>query len=211
MGYYFEIEMLNAGGNLFARRWPAIERAESRRTKRASKMAALRPTLQSLEAEYLAICAKLNARHRFTATIRTWHEKAYAAKILRSTKLRFLTSVWVGNFNLDILFPQLRTAFEINGRVHDLAPKALKDTHKANFLHGLEIALKVYENDDLYSPTIQSEIKKLHTLPRLDHRARVRLMRKIYLVTIAYHASDETLHRLFGDLPPTPHMRANCR
>jgi uncharacterized HAD superfamily protein len=134
------------------------------------------------------------------------------------TNLKFYKSMWIGNRNIDLFCPAvgslypikrkgkkiskvLRTrgiAIEVNGQVHNREFKMKKDDNRDEFLKKISIGVYVIENEDIYSNHVQDKLEKLNQMSRLDHRARQRILRKIYVVTIAFHASNEILGELYG-------------
>lgn len=59
-----------------------------------------------------------------------------------------------------------------------------RDTGKYEFLHKLRIGTYTVENHDLNKNSFLSFLRFLYKCPRLDHRARQRLFRNIYIQTI---------------------------
>ncbi len=176
-----------------------------------------RPTQELLKQQYDALQVQVNRQYP-DAAIRTVAERAVLDKVRCATNLLFYKSIWIGNRNVDLFCPAIgslhppvlkgqkiaRTSamrglvIEIDGTIHDRELKMKKDTSKYKLLHELGIGLTVIHNDSINEVGVNNLIKGLMQRPRLDSRARRRILRKIYVATLAYHASDKVLVSLYG-------------
>jgi hypothetical protein len=169
-----------------------------------------------LSLAYRELTEALNAKYPEQAkTTRT--EDEFAILLRESTKLEFERSFWIGNLNLDFFFAAIRSskhsdlerlseialspieldqisertftgmAIEIDGDIHNKYFKLMKDQNKYEVLHRLSISLVCIENQDLNHPTVTTLLESLSGFKRLDHRAKSRLLRNIYLFTIIRH------------------------
>lgn len=156
-----------------------------------------------LEKAYIDLCELLGTVYTPTMS-RTFSEDKVFELIRQSTKLEVLRSAWIGNANIDLFLPSVRAntdlngpsskaqgfrglAIEIDGKIHENYVKILKDQKKYASLHELCISTISIENHDRKSPVVLDLIKNLKNLKRLDHRAKSRLKRDIYLGTIIAH------------------------
>lgn len=176
-----------------------------------------RPATKALGDGFSLLSRQLNDLHPEWAN-RTPTERAVLEAITRATGLQFMVSLWIANRNIDLFCPAIGSlyqycqkgqkidhtprmrglAIEVDGKVHDRELKMKKDNSKLDLLSELGIGCIVIENLDIHSPTVQQLIQNLKNTPRLDTRARERLMRRIYVATLAYHASDEVMASLYG-------------
>jgi very-short-patch-repair endonuclease len=151
-------------------------------------------------------------------SLRTHAEKAVLETITRSTGLQFQRALWIVNRNIDMVCTSIgqlhqycqkgqkidRTsvmrglAIEVDGKVHDRETKMKKDNSKLDMLRELGIGCASIENADIHAPIVQNLIRSLKNMPRLPYRSQLRLKRKIYIATLAYHASDEVMASLYG-------------
>jgi very-short-patch-repair endonuclease len=142
----------------------------------------------------------LSPRHRLTF-LRTGEEMLFANLLkAEGVKLEYAPSLLIGPFVLDFYFPALKIAFEIDGQIHDQEPKSRVDMKKLELLGRFGIALSSIENFDLINrnPTVMAIIRKLASVPRLDSRARQRLLKLIFIATILYWRGESPLIRLRG-------------
>ncbi len=142
-------------------------------------------------------------KRRFpAASARTPHELRAMAILRDNTSLEILQSVWIGNGCVDLFLPAVGgklhkkprmrgLAIEINGPVHDFEPKMNRDTHKRDVLAELGIGTKSIGNNELRLAQTIDELIEIVSAPRLDSRARRRLWRDIYIVTLIHHGSIE--------------------
>lgn len=176
-----------------------------------------RPSLECLERAYLDLKKRLNLQNR-NASLRTHAENTVLDIIQQSTSLRFYRSMWIGNQNVDLFCPAIGTlhppvrkgqkivrkramrgvAVEVDGPIHDSELKMRKDTSKYKLLDELDIGLFVVHNVSVDDSRVKGLLRLLKRTPRLPFRTKRRLMRNIYVVTLAYHASDETMIGLYG-------------
>jgi len=184
---------------------------------KAGRSNKFRPTNESLRRAYELLACDLNREH-LECTLRTNAEIAVLKAIESSTGLNFYKSMWIVNRNIDLFCPTIgrlyeypkkgqkiyRTqimrglAIEVDGTIHNRELKMKKDNNKLDHLQALGIGCMNIENMDVHSSAIRNTIKQLKTIPRLDSRAKKRLLRKIYVATLAYHASDEVMVSLYG-------------
>jgi very-short-patch-repair endonuclease len=170
------------------------------------------PSFAELKAVYALVVKRLNFQY-FEARVKTEAEHKFAAEVRKATRLKFATSVWIGNRNVDFLFANIGfgktpddikrgqgLVIEIDGEIHKNPIKMKKDEHKADLLHRLGIALTSVLNENLNHASVRAIIESLKLFHRLDTRGRMRVWKRIYLETIAHHASDSEFERLFGAL-----------
>lgn len=151
-----------------------------------------------LERMYMLLCEFIQIEH-FPKMTQTYAEDKIYSMILKSTKLEVHRSIWIGNMNVDLFIPSVKStssetgrgirglAIEIDGPIHDVAFKMKKDQKKYETLHSLSIATVCIENSDRNSETVRTLISSIKTLSRMDSRARKRLMRNIYIATFLAH------------------------
>lgn len=151
---------------------------------------------------YKELSTALNLKYA-AQTTRTPFEDQFVNLLKQSTKLKFYRSFWIQNFNIDVFIPAIKAeagttlvaslgfkgmAIEIDGEIHQQYFKLKQDQTKYAALHELLICTAAIENQDINSHTVQSFLKDLSKMKRLDHRAKSRLMRNIYLLTIIRHS-----------------------
>lgn len=181
------------------------------------KRVLIKPSLELLRQEYGALQRALNRRFPECA-VRTPAEQVISNAIGRVTNLQFFKSLWIVNRNVDLFCPavgQLHSpivkgekivrkpimrgwVIEVDGSIHNYELKMRKDSAKIDLLATLGISVSTIENHDL-ERSIRRLIEYLQQLPRLDSRARNRLWGKIYTATLAYHADNKVMARLYGD------------
>ena len=127
---------------------------------------------------------------RFEPTA-TFSEIQFYQIIASITKMRFMSSVWIGQRNVDILFPQLKTpngkagiAIEVNGDIHERIFKMSKDNHLREILAMLGILTLTVENHSLTNQTTKNLITSLKGLKRISSREEKRFIRGIALFTV---------------------------
>lgn len=149
---------------------------------------------EELESTYFLIRDLLD-QHRKQAITKTVHEKICKKAIYTATKTTFLTSMWIGRSNFDFFFPYLAgeigkkdrmrgLAIEVDGEVHDLEAKMKKDTNKADALMSIGIGVVHIENCDLNSLPWRNLLNEIKHIPKLDFRAKRRLLANVYAYTI---------------------------
>src|SRR5690606_27022447 len=101
--------------------------------------------------------------------------------------------------NIDLFFPQLRLAVEINGDIHNNEIKMRKDELKDTTLQALKIRVANVENGDVNKLTYEiidriksQDIKPIGTLNTK------RLWNRVFIVTLARHYSLTELSNIFG-------------
>lgn len=181
------------------------------------EMQVVRPSFESLAIKYDELQKQLNVQYPRAAE-KTFHERALYDIIKRSTNLSFYRSVWIANRNVDMFCPAIGSlhcpvvkghkivreramrglVVEVDGPIHDSELKMRKDTSKYSLLHALDIGCCVVQNNQTNDSGIKSLLRQLRNTPRLDSRARRRLLRKIYIATIAYHANDGDFAGMYG-------------
>lgn len=150
-----------------------------------------------LEKEYFELCDRLN-KEEPEASFKTIYENVFSRKLVKITKLEYRRSFWIGRYNADFFFPTLKLVFEIDGKEHDRESKGNQDHSKIRFFQKLGIVVSSIENHDFNEKTVKGILYGIDSIPRLDTRGRQRLLRNIYLITLAYHLSDKELIKAFG-------------
>ncbi len=176
-----------------------------------------RPPFEDLQREYHRLQRMLNARYP-EASEKTPAEREVYRILQQSTNLSFYQSVWIANRNVDLFCPAIGVlhqpvlkgqkiarknamrglVVEVDGPIHDSELKMRKDTSKYKMLQDLGIGHYPVVNSSLQDSGVRNLIRRLKETTRLDSRARRRLLRKIYIATLAYHASDEVMVGLYG-------------
>lgn len=168
-------------------------------------------SLKKLQEVYLELCVDLNTRFP-QQILRTRSELRCWKKIQSSTKLSVYKSMWIGNYCIDIFVLGVRgdynlanhffrgLAIEVDGSIHDEEFKMRKDHSKQAFLQKLKIPLYSIKNEDLNNASFNALLMKISKLKHSDNRARKRLLRNIYLVTILSHLPDNKLEEEFGSM-----------
>ncbi len=151
-------------------------------------------TLDNLQIAYDHFTNKLaiSNKEKNLETTKTIHEIRAKKLIEQNFKFKFFTSFWIGNFNIDLFFPQLRLAIEIDGDIHNQQAKMNKDNYKEYVLHQkFKIIILRLKNDEVVTKLIPilEEIKS-NPIHLLSSKAKKRLMRNIYIFTIATIAHD---------------------
>lgn len=166
---------------------------------------------QTLKDDYESIVKDLT--HKKTPEcISTPAEQKFFEKFKELWKVKLYRQVWVGNIAVDFFtpafgvlrkqqqrgYPLKGIGFEIDGPIHNLESKAKKDLHKEKSLNDLGILVWRFTNDNVYAGiNILCREKVLQEFGILCSRARARLWQRIYLTTILYHGSVETLQMYF--------------
>lgn len=157
---------------------------------------------EDIERTYIALVQRLN-KGLPKETTKTLKEDLVHGLILKATKMKVLRSIWIKKRNIDLFIPGIYgsskiigtssfkgLAIEVDGEVHNLQAKMNRDNSKYVQLHQLGIALYTIENQDLHQPSFKAFLNHLPGLPQLDTRGRKRVMRNIYLSTLAAHQKD---------------------
>ncbi|KHD87422.1 MAG: hypothetical protein OM95_14660 [Bdellovibrio sp. ArHS] len=156
--------------------------------------------------KYEALNAQLNESFTEQSTP-TSSERILRNKLHAVSKCEFLPSIWIGRKNVDLFAPTLSgfnrqlesfcgVAIEVDGPIHDLWPKALKDNHKEELLHWMNILTLRVKNADIAADRLKFLNTRYYFRPT-DTRAKRRIWLKIYLVTIFLNASDQDIESLF--------------
>jgi len=154
--------------------------------------------LRDLKRYYDQVCEKLDKdeKEKYRQSSRTLKEEEVFKKIKESTKLSVLRSVWIGKRNVDFFIPYLSgkkeygirgytgLVIEVNGDYHYHYGKMKKDNAIYEDLHSLNIGLYILENANINQYHFRNLLNQLHRLPKIDYRAKCRLMRNLYLKTI---------------------------
>ncbi len=152
----------------------------------------------SLNKTYWALSGVLNKKHALEAQ-KTSSERGMADKIRHYTRTKFYQSIWISNHNIDLFFPQLRLAIEINGGIHNNEIKMRKGELKDATLQTLKIRVANIDNEDTNKLTYEIidhiKAKNIKPIGTLNIR---RLWRKIFTVTLARHYSITELSNIFG-------------
>lgn len=171
---------------------------------------------KTLEKAYFKICKSLNAVFKESKT--TYAEIQFCKKLKSKTRLKFFTSFWIINRNVDFFFPSMGTlyprftkgskilkqrhmrglAIEVDGDVHNLEVKIKKDENRDELLNKLCIGVTTVKNEDLAIKQINQFISGIRTQDILCTRSKRRIMSKIYFLTIVYHATDSEMQTLFN-------------
>ena len=143
---------------------------------------------------YREIVSKLNQRYSSEKVI-TGYESQFAGLIKNYTKLQFYQSTWIGSRCVDIFIPSIAgdqnngrrmkgLVIEINGPIHDEYKKMNRDENLGDYLSRLGIGVISIENYDLRHPILTSLLESISALNKIDHRARQRVWRNIYIETL---------------------------
>ena len=151
-----------------------------------------------LQERYFELSTKLDEKYP-EASFKTIYENVFSRKLVNITKLEYRRSFWIGRYNADFFFPSLRLVIEIDGKIHDQEFKINQDHSKIIFFQKLGIIVSSIENLDFNDMTVKCILHGLDTLPRLDTRGRQRILRNIYLTTLAFQLTDKELIEAFGD------------
>lgn len=183
-----------------------------RNLKRVKKLEEILP-FDEIERCYNVMTKILNHDTRAgQEATKTKKEVSVLKRIKEKTKLRSYDSFWIGSRNIDIFIPCLRgercsfggqssgpfngLAIEVDGDVHNSQLKMNRDNSKYDLLKRLRIAVYVIENGDLQEETFKSFLRQISTLPRLDSRAKKRVMRNVYLATLVKQRNKVSLEHL---------------
>lgn len=152
-------------------------------------------TLENLKNAYDVLTVQLaqSNKEKNLETTKTFHEVKAQELIEKNFKLKFYTSFWIGNFNLDFFFPQLRMAIEIDGDIHNQQAKMKKDGYKEYVLsQKFKIVILRIKNDEILTKLIPmlKEIKSDSSY-LLSSKAKKRLLRDIYIFTIVTLANNQ--------------------
>ena len=151
--------------------------------------------LEQLKNSYDSITCELNSIYK-PETSKTVEEHVINQKLKAYTKLMFKRSFWIGSRNIDFFFPYLAgdianqgsrfkgLVIEVDGPIHNQQRKMSRDCSKYKQLHDLGIGVYTIENEDININTFTTFLSFLSKCPRIDNRAKNRLMRNIYLKTI---------------------------
>ena len=152
-----------------------------------------------LKAKYKDLTSSLSKE----PTIKTGFENQFFNLCKKHNNLPApLRSLWIGNFNVDFLFPSIKgegsgsdntqgLAIEIDGGIHNRQFKMNKDSHKIEALSLLHIGVTHVGNDFKDDLKTINLFKGLAKANRLDSRGKERVMRRIYIYTIAYFLSNQ--------------------
>lgn len=167
-----------------------------------------KPSLQTLKGRYDLVAQSLSESFN-QVTRQTTAEIILKKTIPKLSDCRFIPSVWIGNKNVDVFIPTITgvktgskrfcgVAVEVDGTVHDLHAKMLKDNEKEELLTWLNIiTLRIGNNDLFTSQALQPFKTSLH-FHTADTRAKRRMWQKIYLVTIFMNATEDDIEDLFN-------------
>lgn len=152
-----------------------------------------------VETAYLGLVKHLNEKYQ-SERCKTRHEDMINEMLQAHTKLKYFRSFWIRKRNVDFFIPSISgsdkelsikgykgLAIEVDGGIHNSQAKMNKDNSKYQQLHRLQIALYTVENDDFKEIPFKQFIMRLRTQQRLDSRARKRVLRNVYLATLASH------------------------
>ncbi|MEI6093579.1 MAG: hypothetical protein WCQ47_07885 [bacterium] len=152
----------------------------------------------SLNKAYWALSGVLNKKYVLEAK-KTSFERDMAGKVRHYTRTKFYQSIWISNHNIDLFFPQLRLAIEINGGIHNNEIKMRKGELKDATLQTLKIRVANIDNENTNKLTYEiiGHIKSKNIKPIGTLNIR-RLWSKIFTVTLARHHSIAELSEIFG-------------
>lgn len=167
------------------------------------------PTLDVLVARYGSATTLRSISHRKIVE-KTFAEIELYKAITSFSQTQVCPSVWIGNKNIDLFMPTLEgfvigkgrrfhgVAIEVDGGVHNLRSKSYKDNDKEEFLHWMDIlTIRIQNTQVLTKNALESLFQSYYFRPA-DTRAKRRMWKKIYLVTLFLGSSEEELEELFG-------------
>jgi hypothetical protein len=134
----------------------------------------------------------LNQRNK-AATAKTLYEFRCKKIISHYSNTEVITSFWIGRSNFDLFLPYVAGSgksrmkglvIEVNGAVHDIELKMKKDNGKADMLKALGIGVLSVGNKDLSEENLKKVFSEINSFPRIDFRAKCRLLSTIYSHTI---------------------------
>lgn len=166
-----------------------------------------RPSFQKLNAEYNSICTVKLIYER--ETMRTVRELKLLHSFQAATHKHFYHSTWIGSACFDLFVPNVRSnvnggrvmrglLIEVDGDVHNLESKMRKDELKIEVAQMIGIGVTSVPNFEFSESTVKNIIEKVNMLQPLESRERRRLWRRIYLLTLAIHLSDDEFFALFS-------------
>ena len=138
-------------------------------------------TDSSIRSLYRDLCFSLNHDSKFETSVTTY-EWELSQFFRANIKKKVLSTVWIGNHNVDFFFPTIGIAVEVNGGIHFNERKMKKDDLRDLTLKRLKIPVMEIENED-----IQKAKKWLNSLNDIPHLGTVRcryLWRRIAIETI---------------------------
>lgn len=141
---------------------------------------------------YQDVCERLSASHANEGRCPTPTERKCLTVIEKHTRLKPLKNIWMGNNNVDLFFPYHRLVVELNGRFHDQEAKMKKDNYRDDCLKELGVVVCNIENRDA-NQFIFKVIMRLKEMKQLSFLMKERLMRNIYLRTIAVFYDEKEL------------------
>lgn len=174
-----------------------VKKIDFREHEHASNIQVMLP-FESLQKEYFKLCDRLDEEQP-EASFKTIYENVFSRKLVKVTKLEYRRSFWIGRYNADFFFPSLRLVIEVDGKIHDQGFKINLDHSKIIFFQKLGIIVSSINNLDFNEITVKCILHGLDILPRLDSRGRKRILRNIYLTTLAQHLTDKELIEAFGE------------
>lgn len=170
----------------------ALSKFESAHVRRLVKL----NCYKSLKHAYVELSQILNAKYP-DIVLRTNSEREISKLLSKNTRLVFQTSVWIGPYNFDIYFDQIRSdknhqmrglVIELDGAIHNLQFKMSKDQHKYEFLQiHLSIGMTSIPNEETKHKMVIKIANRVNSLCRLDHRARIRQRIQVYAATLVAH------------------------
>lgn len=170
----------------------------------------------NLPKNFLSECKRLHSKisDRLNKTypdkVKTNAEKVFINKLKDNSRLQFLSSIWIGNRNVDIFIPSIANkavyekpcmqglAIELNGAIHNTESKMGKDESLANYLRKLQIGVVTFDSDSIHQIYVDQFIRNLAGVRRLDSRSRNRVMLRVYLSTIIKNATHGEISNLFN-------------
>jgi len=172
-----------------------------------------KPTWDQLQEMYGGLEGSLKSKW---ATTRTLHERYLRDLMISVTRLEPKISFWIGPFNADLFFYQVGGEFilgkqrahglvlEVDGEIHDGETKMKKDGHRLEAFSKRGIMLHSIRNEDVKESAIHTLFRQLKLHIVSDHKARRRLLMRLYIWTLFSHLSDIDIEKLFslepGDL-----------
>ena len=155
----------------------------------------LRLHKKDLELAYLSLSRVLSQRNA-REMVRTKAEIDILRSLNLWSNLHIEKSFWIGKRCIDLFVPyvtggigdrrQRGLAIEVDGDVHFCESKMRRDQAKYELLHRLRIGTIILRNEDFRESSSRLRLfsTEISELPRLDFRAKKRLMRDIFIQTL---------------------------
>jgi len=167
-----------------------------------------RPEFEELQRLYWELSAHLNKTNPQVQQTRA--EIAHWKRLKSKTGKKIMPSFWIGTGCVDLFIPNIRApkldkskpagsglAIEIDGDVHNLETKMLKDESKSRQLQILKVMKMSQSNWDINSESFKSFCLRINNLSSLSYSERRRMRVKIFAFTLACHFSEDKFRRVF--------------